>query len=257
MSANCQDPAIMSVMLLIFLACLAVSLISLLAVLLVVKLKLLNESKLYYLTSFAAGVMIATTFLDLWPESAQILGSGVFYPAILGLISFFMVDRFTVWHSHSRGHHHEVEQSLGQKVLIGDTIHNFLDGVVIAASFLTNLPVGISVTLAICAHEIPQEIADFGLLIKSGMKVKKAIFLNFISALFAILGGLLGFVGLGERAHEVAILTALAGGMFLYIACVDLIPSLRDEGESPAQSKIISTAFFVLGLLVIFSFSRF
>lgn len=251
----------MSVMLIIFLACLVVSLISLVAVLLVVKLNLLNESKLYYLTSFAAGVMIATTFLDLWPESASVLGFGVFYPAMFGLIAFFMVDRFTVWHTHSHGHYHEIKQNIGQKVLVGDTIHNFLDGIVIAASFLVSIPVGFSVTLAICAHEIPQEMADFGLLIKSGMGVKKAVFLNFISALFAVLGGILGFVGLGQRAHEVAVLTALAGGMFLYIACVDLIPSLRNEGdlkdESPVQTKIISTALFVSGLLIIFVFGQF
>ena len=244
-------------MLIIFLACLVVSLISLLAVLLVVKLKLLNESKLYYLTSFAAGVMIATTFLDLWPESAGVLGSGVFYPAMLGLIAFFMVDRFTVWHTHSHEHQHKVNQSIGQKVLLGDTVHNFLDGIVIAASFLVSIPVGFSVTLAICTHEIPQEMSDFGLLIKSGMSVKKAVFLNFISALFAILGGLLGFVGLGQRAHDVAVFTALAGGMFLYIACVDLIPSLRNESDledgSLIKTKVISTTLFVVGLLVIFA----
>jgi len=235
----------------VFLACLVVSLISLIAVLMVIRLKLLNESKLYYLTSFAAGVMIATTFLDLLPESAKVLESGVFYPAMLGLIAFFIVDRFTILHSHSHGHHQDVKQNLGRKVLIGDTIHNFLDGVVIAASFLVNIPVGLSVTLAICAHEIPQEMADFGLLIKSGMGAKKAVFLNFISALFAVLGGFLGFVGLGKRAHEVAVLTALAGGMFLYIACVDLIPSLRDGEQSSTRAKTISTTLFVLGLLII------
>lgn len=243
-------------MLLILLACLAVSLISLLAVLIVVRLRLLSESKLFYLTSFAAGVMIATTFLNLLPESAQVLKSGVYYPVMFGLIAFFIIDRFTVWHSHSHGHRRETKQNIGQKVLIGDTIHNFLDGIVISASFLISIPVGISVTLAICAHEIPQEIADFGLLIKGGMGIKKAVFLNFISALFAVLGGLLGFIGLGERVHEIAILTALAGGMFLYIACVDLIPFLRDEESPLVKTKIISTAFFVLGLLVILSLGR-
>jgi len=237
-----------------------VSLISLLAVLVVAKLKLLDESRLYFLTSFAAGIMIATTFLDLWPESADVLGSGVFYPAMLGLIAFFIVDRFTVWHTHSHAHHHEVKQNFGQKVLVGDAVHNFLDGIVIAASFFVSTPVGISVTLAICAHEVPQEMADFGLLIKSGMGVKKAVFLNFISALFAVLGGVFGFIGLGERIHEVAILTALAGGMFLYIACVDLIPSLRNDSElkdaSPARTKAISTLLFVLGLVTIFVFGQ-
>jgi len=99
-------------------------------------------------------------------------------------------------------------------------------------------------------------MADFGLLIKSGMGVKKAVFLNFISALFAILGGFLGFIGLGERAHEVAILTALAGGMFLYIACVDLIPSLRNEGQPSVRTKIISTTLFIIGLFAIFAFGQ-
>jgi zinc and cadmium transporter len=244
----------------ILLACTIVSLISLAAVLLVVRLKLLDESKLYFLTSFAAGVMIATTFLDLLPESARVLGAGVFSPAMFGLIAFFMVDRFTVWHSHAHKHNHEVKQNFGQKVLVGDTVHNFLDGIVIAASFLISMPVGISVTLAICAHEIPQEMADFGLLIKSGMKANKAILLNFVSALFAVLGGLLGFVGLGERVHEVAVLTALAGGMFLYIACVDLIPSLRNEGDVQGEPlvriKAISTILFLLGLLTIYIFGK-
>jgi zinc and cadmium transporter len=119
-----------------------------------------------------------------------------------------------------------------------------------------SVPVGVSVTLAICAHEIPQEMTDFGLLIKSGMTVKKATLLNFISALFAILGGLLGYIGLGERASEVAILTALAGGMFLYIACVDLIPSLRDGEKTSVRTKTVSTTLFVLGLFVIFAIGK-
>jgi zinc and cadmium transporter len=243
-------------MLAVLLACLAVSLVSLIAVLLAAKLRLLNDSKLYYLTSFAAGVMIAATFLDLWPESAAVLGEQVFYPAMAGLMAFFVVDRFTVWHTHSHGSRQEIEHYLSIKILVGDTIHNFLDGIVIAASFLVSVPVGLSVTLAICAHELPQEISDFGLLVKSGLTVKKATLYNFVSAAFAVLGGLLGFVGLAQRSYEIAVLTALAGGMFLYIACVDLIPSLRNDGDAETaalvQAKTVSTALFGLGLLVVF-----
>jgi zinc and cadmium transporter len=171
---------------------LAISLVSLIGGFGLVHKLTKNSRFLPFFVSFAAGVMLATAFLDLFPESLHEGGSEmVFFPAFLGIVLFFFLERFVLWFHHHDNHH----QLKPSAVLIttGDAIHNFIDGVVIAAAFLTDPGLGLITTLAIAAHEIPHELADFSILIHSGMSRLKALGYNLMSALTALLGSILGY----------------------------------------------------------------
>lgn len=139
--------------------------------------------------------------------------------------------------------------------LIGDSIHNFLDGLIISASFIASPAVGITTTIAIAMHEIPQELGDFGVLIYSGMTKQKALFLNFITAITAILGGIIGFYLSSYTQSISPILILLASGGFIYIAGTDLIPEIRKETN--AKKSIINFLIIILGILIMYLFKVF
>jgi len=154
------------------------------------------EKVLIFLVAFSAGTMMAGAFFHLLPEAIAAFGvesTMPFFLLITGFAVFFILERFVFWH-----HCHATEScavhSFGYMNLVGDGIHNFLDGVVIAAAFLTDTQIGIVTTLAIISHEIPQEIGDFGVLVHAGMKPLRALFFNFCSAVLAILGVLVGSI---------------------------------------------------------------
>lgn len=192
-----------------------------------------NERRAMLLVSFAAGVLLATTFLDLLPEAVERSGDrdGNFFVATLAAMAgFFMLERFLRgFHTHGEGH----AAVSGSLVLIGDSVHNFIDGVVIGATFLANPGLGITATLAVAAHEIPQEIADYGILLSSGFSRSRALLLNFASGLFAVLGALVCFCFEGLVEAHLAWFMAATAGMFIYIAASDLIPELHhsDRGR--------------------------
>src|SRR3972149_1941614 len=157
----------------------------------------------HFLAAFAAGTLLGTVFFDLLPEGVEEaehiaeefgIESNIFLWTLVGILGFFLLERFIHWFHH---HQHEYEDEPVEPtvplVIIGDTVHNFIDGVVIAATFLVSIPVGIVTSLAVIAHEIPQEIGDFGILLHKGLKRKKIIAVNILSALSAILGALLTY----------------------------------------------------------------
>ncbi len=187
-----------------------------------------------YATPFAAGALLAAAFVDLLPQAGE-LGSieTALIWTMLGIIVFFLLERFLHWFHH----HHEHEN--GRKtadpnvslIVIGDTLHNFIDGIAIAAGFLVSAETGVVVTLAVAAHEIPQEIGDFGLLLKKGLNKNKVILINFFSAI-ATLVAAVTFFQMGQgRDVSLDIILGLVAGFFIYIAVSDIIPSIHKSEE--------------------------
>jgi len=204
---------------------------------------------MFVLVAFATGTLLGTVFFDLIPESIALGGSFGFI--LLGLILFFGIESFVHWHHHQIEDCKDCLHPTAQLTLIGDSLHNFLDGVIIAASFLAGIPTGIVVTFAIIMHEVPQEMGDFLVLIHSGLSRKKALVFNFLSATFSILGGLLAFFFLNQTQNLLPVVTSLAAGGLLYVAAADLIPELHKEKN---YKKLTSQfLFLVLGVLVIWS----
>lgn len=186
-----------------------------------------DERRSLLFVSFAAGVLLATTFLELLPEAvARNHAGGNFFVATLAAMGgFFLLERLLHgFHSHDGASHAEVS---GHLILIGDTLHNFIDGVVIAATFLVDPALGVSTTLAVAAHEIPQEIADYGILLRAGFTRSRALLLNFLSGLSAVLGVLLCVTFQATIEASLSWFMAATAGMFIYIAASDLMPELH------------------------------
>lgn len=195
----------------------------------------LNASRLkeivLFLVSFAAGGLFGDAFIHLIPESFEKLGPhlATSLAIIIGILIFFILEKFLRWqHCHiptSQAHLHPVV-TLN---LIGDAVHNLIDGMIIAASYSVSIPIGITTTLAVIFHEIPQEIGDFGVLIHGGLSIKKALTFNFLSALTACAGAvLILLMGPFLKEYIVYLMPITAGG-FLYIAGSDLIPELHHD----------------------------
>ncbi|MFN4133555.1 MAG: ZIP family metal transporter [Candidatus Hadarchaeales archaeon] len=237
----------MSELLLILLATITVSLLSFVgAGTLILTGKMLKKI-LLVLVGFAAGTLIGGAFLHLLPESIE-LGEGVgaftiFSTTLLGFILFFILEKALWRHCHEKGCKVHVFAYLN---LLGDGIHNFIDGLIIAAGFLFNPWLGFITTLAVAAHEIPQELGDFGVLVYGGLKPRMALFLNFATALTAVAGGVWGYYLLPVFENVKVLLLPLAAGGFLYIAASDLIPELHEERAGTLPSFVS----FMLGIIL-------
>ncbi|MBI2074621.1 MAG: ZIP family metal transporter [Candidatus Levybacteria bacterium] len=203
---------------------------------------LLSHEKLalkisHFLASFAAGVLLGTAFFDLLPEAAHEAEKteiNIFFWTLLGIVLFFLIERFIHWfHHHEEYQEHEREsKSTLPLIIIGDTVHNFIDGIVIAATFMVNIPLGIVTTIAVAAHEIPQEIGDFGLMLHKGLARKKIIIVNILSAAVAFIGAITTYLLGNVLEGYIPIFLALTAGFFIYIATSDLIPEIHYENSS-------------------------
>lgn len=179
--------------------------------------------------SVAVGALLGDAFIHLIPEafveSTDTNVTGLLI--IAGVLSFFILEKFLHWHHHGEDVEETEIHPVGKLILVSDGVHNFLDGIIIAASFSVSLPIGFATTLAVILHEIPQEIGDFAVLLHAGYTKKRALFLNFLSALCALLGAF-AFFAIGEFAASVtALFVPLTAGGFIYIAVADLIPELH------------------------------
>jgi zinc and cadmium transporter len=173
----------------IILGCVLISSISFLGSLTLLGRSVFKENYAASLVSFAAGVMLSAAFLDLLPEALEQKPEPILFTAVFaGMIVFFFLERFVLWFHHNHAAHGAQPTTI--LVLVGEGIHNFIDGVAIAATFLTSPALGLTTILAIAAHEIPQELADFSILTAGGMGKKKALWFNFLSGLTAIAGGI-------------------------------------------------------------------
>lgn len=222
------------------------SLLSLCGGLLLLLKKNWNPSFSLKLTSFAAGVLLATAFLDLFPEALEHMedtgGGDVFLPALFGIGVFFLLERTLLWfHHHHSGH--GIKPTV-LTVILGDGLHNFIDGVAIAAAYIINPSVGLTTALAVAAHEIPQEIADFSVLLSQKLSKSKAIMFNVASALTAVLGAVGMYFFADTLKLHLGSIMAFTAGMFAYIALSDLIPELH-HSDSKKESFPQAVAFLI------------
>ncbi|MCA9346437.1 ZIP family metal transporter [Candidatus Saccharibacteria bacterium] len=181
-----------------------------------------------YVTPFAAGVLLSAAFLDTLPEALSEHGDMKFIlkMVLFGILIFFLLERFLRWFHHH--HEHGVESSKNSLIIIGDTLHNAIDGVAIAAGFLISTPTGIITTIAVAAHEIPQEVGDFGLLLKNGMAKGKVLLVNLISAVATTVTAVITYAVGSHESFPVAPLLAITTGFFIYIASSDIIPEIHE-----------------------------
>ena len=211
------------------------------------------ETILIYFVSFSAGALFGDAFLHLLPEIIAEHGFTLqisFY-VLLGILLLFFIEKVIRW----RHCHHPRE---GDHVhpfaimnLVGDAVHNFIDGLIIAASYLVSIPVGIATTMAVAFHEIPQEIGDFGVLLHGGYSKGKALFFNFLTASTAILGAIIALVLSTKIEGMELFLVPLAAGGFIYIAGSDLIPELhKDIGT---KKTFLQITFFCLGIAIMYA----
>ncbi|MFA5095666.1 MAG: ZIP family metal transporter [Candidatus Paceibacterota bacterium] len=238
-----------------FLSVIAVSLLSFVGALsLALNPKRLKKITMFFV-SLSAGTLLGDSFFHLLPEAtAKSDGLLLWLMVITGMIIFFILEKIICWrHCHiptSAEHPHH----LGLMNLIGDGLHNLIDGIIIAGSFLLNPALGIATTVAVVAHEIPQEIGDFGVLIHAGYSRKKALFLNFFSALMAIFGAFISLL-IGQQMENFStfIVPFTAGG-FIYIATADLIPELKKESRPWQSLNQLLSILTGLGIMLILKF---
>ena len=227
----------------------------------------LRNRMLPHLVSFATGALLGAAFLGLLPHAIESSGSTdahlIPMTVLFGLLGFFLLEKMVVWrhchadhceiHAPEEAHAHGKsgrERSVGTLILIGDGLHNFLDGVLIAGAFLTDVHLGIVTSLAVAAHEIPQEVGDFALLLHSGYRRGKALFYNVLSSLTTVIGGVLAYYALSDLQRALPYVLAVAASSFIYIAVADLIPTLHQRTRiSETVQQIILIA---AGVLVIY-----
>lgn len=208
------------------------------------------KKMLIYFISFSAGALMGDVFMHLLPEAVEEYGFGLNMSGtiLLGIFVSFVLEKVIHWRHchmpHEKGHVH----SFAYMNLFGDGLHNFVDGLVIAASYIVSIPVGVATTLAVLFHEIPQEIGDFGVLLHGGFSKSKALLLNFASALMAVLGAVIALWLSGIAGATVAFLVPFAAGSFIYIAGSDLIPELHKN--TTMKTSILQALTFLLGILV-------
>ena len=209
----------------------------------------LLEKILLNLVSISAGALMGGAFFHLLPEALEsLLADLSFSLTLLSFILFFLIEKIFHWRHCHKGHCEA--HTFGLMNLFGDSLHNFLDGLIIAAAFGAGKSLGIATTLAIALHEIPQEIGDFGVLLYSGWEKKKALLANFLVALTVVLGGVLGFYLATISAVFIPYLMPVAAGGFLYIASSDLLPEIRKETNF--KKSLSSFLLFLLGIAMMY-----
>jgi len=213
------------------------------------------------LVSLSAGVLLATALLNVLPEAFESRASphSLFATLLGGLLFFFLLEKAELYrHTHHHegdGHHHHHhfdEQQAGQggwSVLVGDSIHNFCDGIIIAAAFLTDIHLGIVTSLAIIAHEIPQEVGDYIVLLNAGLSRRKALLYNALSGLSAVVGGIVGYFVVGPWESLFPYLLVIASSSFIYVAVADLIPQLQQRMS--LKDTAAQLAWLVAGMALI------
>jgi len=224
--------------------------------------------------SFAIGALLAVAFWGLIPEAFSGVQPERFQSLsgtiLAGVLGFFVLEKLLIWrhchsgsceahgdedehhHDHGHSHHsHGSAKSAGALIILGDSIHNFVDGVLIAAAFLTDAQLGIVTSLAVAAHEIPQEVGDFAILLHSGYSKSKALFYNILASLTTVLGGMLAYFGLEDLHDSLPYFLALAASSFIYIAVADLIPSLHKKTDM--KTSLQQIALIAMGVLLICS----
>ena len=215
----------------------------------------------HHLVSLSAGVLLATALLDVLPEAFESTASpqSLFLTLLIGLLFFFLLEKAELYrHSHHHEgdeHHHQHgfdQQQAGRggwSVIMGDSIHNFCDGIIIAAAFLADTRLGVVTSLAIIAHEIPQEVGDYIVLLNAGFSRGRALFFNAVSGLAAVVGGVIGYFIVGPWESLFPYLLVIASSSFIYVAVADLIPQLQHRLS--LKQTLAQLAWLGAGLLIV------
>ncbi|PIN76635.1 ZIP family metal transporter [Candidatus Woesearchaeota archaeon CG10_big_fil_rev_8_21_14_0_10_36_11] len=241
----------MSILGLILLSTFVISLISFIGVItLSLNEKLLRRIVLM-LVALSAGALMGGAFIHLIPEAIEIPGNsvqGALLYVLVGFVFFLFIEKVLHWRHCHKGKCDV--HTFAHMSLFGDTVHNFIDGLIIAASFVTNMSLGFVTTIAVALHEIPQEMGDFGVLLHGGFKKGKALFLNFVTGLTALLGGIVGYFLSKSVESTLGFLLPFAAGGFIYIAASDLIPEIRNADT--VKKGIVYFVIFVVGLVMMY-----
>jgi len=230
------------------LSVLSVSVVSFIGVLtLVLKRNLLNKC-IFILVSLAVGALLGDVFIHIIPEAYETINNPTFISLLIigGILIFFILEKVLHWHHHTLEHAEEHHHPIGKMILLGDGVHNFIDGLIIATSYMISIEVGVATTIAVILHEIPQEIGNFGVLIHAGYKTGKALWYNFLSALTAVAGAVIALL-LGNVTEQFALwLLPITAGGFIYIALSDLIPELHKEHR--LNQGLIQVVAIIIGV---------
>ncbi|MFZ2253368.1 MAG: ZIP family metal transporter [Minisyncoccia bacterium] len=210
-----------------------------------------------FILPVAVGVFLGIVFFDLIPETLEVSPEWGPIAIMLGFLGFYLLSHFLdTFHHHHFDEHDACVRNGAQKLLIGDSIHNFADGVVLASAFMISPFVGIFTTIGIALHEIPQEIAEFGVLLQSGYTKRTAAFYNFLSSLTVILGVLITYAFAQSLEGYLFILTGVAAGNLLYIAATDLLPELRHSHHDHFFKTFTATLLGIIAVAILTSFTH-
>ena len=221
----------------------------------------IQDRLLPHFVSFAIGALLSAAFLALLPHAAEVKGvdfHDIGLTVLLGMLGFFLLEKMVLWrhcHAHDCEAHaptpeHNHQQAAGTLVLIGDGLHNFVDGVLIAAAFMTDFDLGVVTALAVAAHEIPQEVGDFAILLSSGYSRAKALVFNVLASLTTVVGAVVAYFSLSSAQHILPYVLAVAASSFIYIAVADLIPGLHKNLHISAT--IQQVVLILLGITTIY-----
>jgi len=211
------------------------------------------QKTVFFLVSLAVGAMLGDALIHLLPEAFERTRSQLATSlyCLTGIIIFFVLEKFLLWHhDHATEHSHPIHP-VGYINLVADGFHNFIDGVLIGASYLVSVPIGLATTLAICLHEIPQEFGDFGVLVHAGFTPRRALWMNFLTATLAIVGAVLALLLGGRLEHLPEVVLPLAAGGFLYIAGSDLVPELHKERQPKPAAVQLAAIGIGIGLMLL------
>ncbi len=220
-------------------------------ILLALRKKAFSHEQSLLLISFAAGVLLSTAFFDLLPEAGEKLS---LIGVLAGIIFLFLLEKFLWYHHHDE--EHEGHRRTPVLITVGDTVHNFIDGVVIAGTFMVAPATGIVTAMAVAAHEIPHEMADFGVLLTKGWARKKVILVNIVSAGTSLVGAMLMYYLGGKIEGMLPVLLSFSGGMFIYLACSDLIPELHHGHAEKRSETLAQMAVFGAGIIIVLLLKR-
>ncbi|MDX1454427.1 MAG: ZIP family metal transporter [Gammaproteobacteria bacterium] len=217
-----------------------------------------------HLISFAVGALLGAAFLALLPHAMELAGNTEMHRIgltfVVGILIFFILEKLVIWrhchhdecvtHAPDSAHHHP-ERSAGALILIGDGLHNLVDGVLIATAFLTDFHLGVVTALAVAAHEIPQEVGDVAVLLQSGMSRGKAFLFNILASLTSVLGGIAAYFALETADAVRPYVLAIAAGSFVYVAVADLIPGLHKRTDLKGGAQQVIMIFAGLGMIML------
>ncbi|MDR4507639.1 MAG: ZIP family metal transporter [Candidatus Brocadiaceae bacterium] len=204
------------------------------------------------LISYATGTLLGAAFLGMLPHALGYARVTPILASVLaGILFFFLLEKLVIWrHCHVEGC--EIHSSAGELILFGDAFHNFVDGIVIAAAFLTSFPLGVATAFAVIAHEVPQEIGDFAILLDSGYTKHKAFLYNFLSSIATLPGALIAYFYLKTAEYSIPYILAVSAASFIYIAVGDLIPKLHQKFD--IKASMVQFLLLLAGIGTIFLF---